>query len=84
MAMRALAFLVVLWTMPFLYFGWRAWATWPSKRERERQREISKLYDHHFDRRRATTAREENLAPVAREHRCPGEEVPDRHVGPSS
>ena len=28
------------------------WATWPSKQERERQREVSKLYDYHFEERR--------------------------------
>jgi hypothetical protein len=39
-----------------LYFGWRVWATWPSEQERERQREVSKLYDYHFERRRARAA----------------------------
>jgi hypothetical protein len=44
--MRAVVFLAAFWLMPFLFFGWRTW--WPSKQERERQREISKLYDCHF------------------------------------
>jgi hypothetical protein len=43
--MRAVVFLAAFWLMPFLFFGWR---TWPSKQERERQREVSKLYDCHF------------------------------------
>ena len=50
--MRTVVFLVTLWLVPFLYFGWRAWATWPSKQESERQREVSKLYDWHFEGRR--------------------------------
>ena len=52
-AMRAVVFLVALWITPFLFFGWRVWATWPSQHERERQHEISKLCDHHFKGRRA-------------------------------
>ena len=51
-AMRAVVFLATLWLVPFLYFGWRACATWPSKQESERQREVSKLYDWHFEGRR--------------------------------
>ena len=50
--MRAVAFVVAPWSMSFLFFGWRTWATWPSKQERERQREVSKLYDYHFEERR--------------------------------
>ena len=50
--MRAVVFLAVPWLMSFLFFGWRTWATWPSKHERERQREVSKLYDYHFEERR--------------------------------
>jgi len=51
--MRAVAFVVVApWVMSFLFFGWRTWATWPSKQERKRQRDVSKLYVYHFDERR--------------------------------
>jgi hypothetical protein len=50
--MRAVVFLAAFWLMPFLFFGWRMWAAWPSERERERQREVSKLYDYHFKRQR--------------------------------
>lgn len=51
-AMRAVVFLVVLWLTPFLYFGWRVWATWPTRQQRERQRHASRLYDRHFEARR--------------------------------
>ena len=46
--MRAVVFLAAFWLIPFLFFGWRMWGTWPSKQKRERQREASKLYDCHF------------------------------------
>jgi len=54
--MRVVVLLVALWITPFLYFGWRVWATWPNKQARKPQREVSKLYDHHFKGRRAQTA----------------------------
>jgi hypothetical protein len=60
--MSVLTFLVVLWTTPFLYLGWRLWVTWPSKAERERQREVSTLYDRHSEERRATAGSVDTMA----------------------
>jgi hypothetical protein len=57
MAMRAaLLVLALFWLTPLVFFGWRLWATWPSKRQRKLQGEISRLYDHHFDQRRRRLA----------------------------
>ena len=62
--MRAVAFVVAPWSMSFLFFGWRTWATWPSKQERERQREVSKLYDYHFEERRRQSYSNAQLTPI--------------------
>jgi hypothetical protein len=66
MAMSTITFLVVLWTTPFLYLGWRAWVTRPSREERERQREISRLYDLHSEERRGGTGSHRSDGHVAR------------------
>jgi len=63
--MRAVAFVVVApWVMSFLFFGWRTWATWPSKQERKRQRDVSKLYVYHFDERRCQSYGDAQLTPI--------------------
>ena len=62
--MRVVWFLAVVWLTPFLFFGWRAWLTWPSKQKRERQREVSWLYDHHFGRQSHETNRQLILLPT--------------------
>jgi hypothetical protein len=61
--MRVVWLLAVLWLTPFLFFGWRAWLIWPSKQERQRQREVSKLYDYHFGRQNHGTKSELILLP---------------------
>ena len=62
--MRIVWFLTVLWLMPFLFFGWRAWLIWPSQQECEWQREVSKLYDFHFGRQSHGTKGELILLPT--------------------
>ena len=63
--MRAVAFVVIApWLMSFLFFGWRTWATWPSKQGQERQREVSMLYDYHFEERRRRSYGNVQSAPI--------------------